>query len=628
MRDLALRVGITAPDFARHHPSPPPPTRTPHDMSASSSSSTTASLSLPVLISRLRSTVPADKHAALNAAEKDITAAAPEALSTVRARHDCERVLIPFSRLFFVVSHAYFSVVCLSFAVSRRSSSGCRDIAGKEAVQAAILHLLGGRRSGDAATTASDAAAAPSVAVDTPPFTPPISAVHATTRHNNSRPPSQASSSGGLQPLGLLSSCEPHSAAGSCATSGRAPAQPPSESPQPQPLSSGGQVANDLRHAAYCTVEMCPVPNCARLKRGLHKLQQHAQSCTEGDTCKSCRIYAQLRKRTAADRDGGDQHASGGGRGGGGGSASPAAPAAILEHGAPTSMLHTMPPPIVSPATILAEARAATPIQESAEKKSARKALLAHAFSCLKPQCDFPQCNALRRKLHGLVPHASSCTLENCDHCKIWHVYNAYLRKAFGGQPQQQPPQPQPLDLIGHPQPLPQCGACSITAAASSSPARPASAAGSSSSSCEVAGGGGGVSRRLTPQQPACLGASSLTVGASTLTGAALGYGLPPGGNLGLAGLGLSGGGAGLSALSGGVVGGGGCGVHGRLSSIDPLSRPWEANSVASSMQRPVAACGGCARSCSNAPQQSGGVMAAAPAAPPQAAAGVLKSKC
>ena len=131
MRDLALRVGITAPDFARHHPSPPPPTRTPHDMSASSSSSTTASLSLPVLIEHLRSTVPADKHAALNAAEKDITAAAPEALSTVRARHDCERVLIPFSRLFFVVSHAYFSVVCLSFAVSRRSSSGCATLPGR-----------------------------------------------------------------------------------------------------------------------------------------------------------------------------------------------------------------------------------------------------------------------------------------------------------------------------------------------------------------------------------------------------------------------------------------------------------------------------------------------------------------
>ena len=579
MRDLALRVGITAPDFARHHPSPPPPTRTPHDMSASSSSSTTASLSLPVLIEHLRSTVPADKHAALNAAEKDITAAAPEALSTVRARHDCERVLSLLTLIFCCFSRLFFCCLSLLRCVAQIQQRLC-DIAGKEAVQAAILHLLGGRRSGDAATTASDAAAAPSVAVDTPPFTPPISAVHATTKQNNSRPPSQASSSGGLQPLGLLSSCEPHAAAGSCATSGRAPAQPPSESPQPQPLSSGGQVANDLRHAAYCTVEMCPVPNCARLKRGLHKLQQHAQSCTEGDTCKSCRIYAQLRKRTAADRDGGDHHASGGGRGGGGGGS-----AASLEHCAP-SMLHTMPPPIVSPATILAEARAATPIQESAEKKSARKALLAHAFSCLKPQCDFPQCNALRRKLHGLVPHASSCTLENCDHCKIWHVYNAYLRKAFGVQPQPQPPQPQPLDLIGHPQPLPQCGACSITAAASSSPARPASAAGSSSSSCEVAGGGGGVSRRLTPQQPACLGASSLTVGASALTGASLGYGLPPGGNLGLAGLGLSGGGAGLSALSGGVVGGG-CGVHGRLSSIDPLSRPWEANSVASSMQRP-----------------------------------------
>ena len=48
---------------------------------------------------------------------------------------------------------------------------------------------------------------------------------------------------------------------------------------------------------------------------------------------------------------------------------------------------------------------------EASRQREQRRVLLAHVFSCMHPQCSYPQCAPMRRKLHALV-RAASTTLK------------------------------------------------------------------------------------------------------------------------------------------------------------------------------------------------------------------------
>lgn len=69
-------------------------------------------------------------------------------------------------------------------------------------------------------------------------------------------------------------------------------------------------------------------------------------------------------------------------------------------------------------------------LQIALHQVETRGQLLSHVFSCLLPACDYPQCRALRHKLHGLLPHTQTCQQEGCEQCLIWLVYNQHLHRA------------------------------------------------------------------------------------------------------------------------------------------------------------------------------------------------------
>ena len=104
------------------------------------------------------------------------------------------------------------------------------DIAGKEAVQSAILHILRQPLSSAVSTAHESEARAPSPAAERPGAAGPV---------------------GGLTDAPGLASGQPSSTN----SANGAPTQ-----------QTAGQVASDLRHAAFCTADPCDQPNCARLK--------------------------------------------------------------------------------------------------------------------------------------------------------------------------------------------------------------------------------------------------------------------------------------------------------------------------------------------------------------------------
>lgn len=57
-------------------------------------------------------------------------------------------------------------------------------------------------------------------------------------------------------------------------------------------------VGHELAHAAYCTDGACDQPNCRRMKAKLVRLQAHAATCTEA-RCLPCTIWNALEKRRA-----------------------------------------------------------------------------------------------------------------------------------------------------------------------------------------------------------------------------------------------------------------------------------------------------------------------------------------
>eukprot|EP00900_Chrysochromulina_parva_P002486 jgi/Chrpa1/12238/Chrysochromulina_OHIO_Genome00004985-RA len=296
---------------------------------------TSAKLSLTSLVAYLRESLPRERHAALDAVWAELTASGAPMAGGIQQR--------------------------------------LWEVAGKEAVQAAILHLV----------------QAPSALQATAPI------------------PTDAEPE--LAPAIARSEGLPH-------------------------------LGHELAHAAACTDSACGQPNCQRMKAKFFKLSSHAASCTEAK-CTPCSIWGALcrqrdrvghdavcapdaaeikleKEPTGADsfviRGAKDSAASASGAAP---AAEPAADGACRGAGADA-----------------APCAASTFDGEPPEKHTARRELLAHVFTCLQPSCSFPRCARLRRRLHTLVPHASTCTLARCEQCEIWHAYNDCLARTFAAR--------------------------------------------------------------------------------------------------------------------------------------------------------------------------------------------------
>ena len=317
------------------------------------------------------------------------------------------------------------------------------NIAGKEAVQQAILQLLQG--GGPGADAGSGGAAAAAAAI------PEVQGVAVAYSSGND---------GGVQ---------------------RRTTHPGSEAPRP-PSASGGATppphqasssGSELAHAAYCTEERCDQPNCAALKKKLHSLRLHAVSCSEAQ-CTPCKIWGSLRRRGAVEPPVASSSGLGGGLGGvgvcGGGAAALPRPSssassegrgsnasfgscgnltnfaacasAALGLGATSTVAAggaggagggggggggaggsgrssglsgAIVPACGSVAVPAGSKASASTADRSAGSKETRRALLAHTFTCLQPMCEYPQCSALRHKLHSIVPHTEQCTADHCE---------------------------------------------------------------------------------------------------------------------------------------------------------------------------------------------------------------------
>ena len=215
-------------------------------------------------------------------------------------------------------------------------------------------------------------------------------------------------------------------------------------------------LGHELAHAAACTDPACGQPNCQRMKAKLFKLSSHAASCTEAK-CTPCSIWDALcRQRDRVGHDAvcapaaaeiklekepaaADSFAIGSAEDSAGASASGAAPAAepaadcACRDGACRDGA-CRDGACRDAGADAAPSAASTFDDEPPEKHTARRELLAHVFTCLQPSCSYPRCARLRRRLHTLVPHASTCTLARCEQCKIWRAYNDCLARTFAAQ--------------------------------------------------------------------------------------------------------------------------------------------------------------------------------------------------
>lgn len=217
------------------------------------------------------------------------------------------------------------------------------DVVGRDVVNAAVLHLVGGA-------------------------------------------PQQGSAPASAAPAAVAGA-----AAGGAAGAG-APAVPEGSARLPAGMSQADVAAlkRALSHAASCTaVSGCPDPDCAQMKGKLTKLRAHAEACrTVGCVlCQICHSSGAMPPRhevcppcrDPASATAGAESAlasGGGGTAGDGGSTS-----------------------------------AAAGTGEASRQREQRRVLLAHVFSCMHPQCSYPQCAPMRRKLHALV-RAASTTLK------------------------------------------------------------------------------------------------------------------------------------------------------------------------------------------------------------------------
>jgi E1A/CREB-binding protein len=230
-------------------------------------------------------------------------------------------------------------------------------------------------------------------------------------------------------------------------------------------------LGHELAHAAACTDPACGQPNCQRMKAKLFKLSSHAASCTEAK-CTPCSIWDALcRQRDRVGHDAvcapaaaeiklekepaaADSFAIGSAEDSAGASASGAAPAAepaadcacrdgacrdgacrdgACRDGACRDGA-CRDGACRDAGADAAPSAASTFDDEPPEKHTARRELLAHVFTCLQPSCSYPRCARLRRRLHTLVPHASTCTLARCEQCEIWRAYNDCLARTFAAQ--------------------------------------------------------------------------------------------------------------------------------------------------------------------------------------------------
>lgn len=275
-------------------------------------------------------------------------------------------------------------------------------------------------------------------------------------------------------------------------------------------------VGDELAHAAFCTDPNCEQSNCRRMKAKLSRLQAHAASCAEPQ-CTPCKIWNALQKQRSRKGDDGLQEAPAGSIGGSSTSAIPPTAttgASTHEAGQPTAVARSHPAHPVSaddgPRTAdsstsgpdsdggaaseapteagLGADDAAPAAPRPSTAKERRRQLIAHVFTCLQPVCNFPQCGPFRRKLNTLAPHAVACTLEQCDDCQIWNIYNYHLRRTYAKQQERmcggslEPAALSSLALLGSGNGLGACTACGESSGAG----------GALSSLCALGSGAGG----------------------------------------------------------------------------------------------------------------------------------------
>lgn len=194
-------------------------------MSASSSHS----LSFPALITQLRTILPPEKHSALD----DVLSSGDKAAVRGPGRYPgC-------SAQFFGTPTTPRNLATLPAQVQRRLC----EIAGKEAVQTAILHLLS-QQDGQAAARAV-AAGGGGLLADT------------------------AQAGGVGRPPGLDAALAASAAPGAAAAFGV------TQSEDSDPALAALRAA--LTHASECTTPNCMQPNCARMQVKLRKLKDHSQ---------------------------------------------------------------------------------------------------------------------------------------------------------------------------------------------------------------------------------------------------------------------------------------------------------------------------------------------------------------